>query len=423
MIGDARASAPMMKRVLVYSHDTFGLGNIRRMLEIARHLVAVDAHVNVLIISGSPMLHAFRIPARIDYLKLPCLSRSISGDYGVKFLELGYGETVQMRSNLIVSAVRDFQPDLILVDKKPLGVDNELAAALAAARSSPRPPRLVLLLRDILDAPEITISIWGKHHYHELIDALYDDVLVVGTPEIFDLAHEYSFPESTIAKLSYCGYIGRVRSPARRIDTRRSLGVTREKLVVVTVGGGEDGRLVMDAYLSGLALAPVPAGLRTLMVCGPEMAEAERREIQRRAAGLRDVTVREFSDDVMALMDAADLVVAMGGYNTVCEIMTLRKRAILVPRIRPVQEQWIRAERLALLGLARVIHPDHLTPGALIQAVHEELGRVNVHGSKLYRLDMRGLDRVADKLLGKMPARRRPEAPARPVDVPLRAAR
>ncbi|TLY79434.1 MAG: glycosyltransferase, partial [Gammaproteobacteria bacterium] len=58
--------------MLVYSHDTFGLGNIKRMLEISKHLVAAYGNVSVLIISGSPMLHAFRIPPRIDYIKLPC---------------------------------------------------------------------------------------------------------------------------------------------------------------------------------------------------------------------------------------------------------------------------------------------------------------------------------------------------------------
>jgi predicted glycosyltransferase len=411
------------KRLLVYSHDTFGLGNIRRMLAIARRLVEVDADVNVLIISGSPMLHAFRIPPRIDYLKLPCLSRSIGGDYGVRFLELDYAETVQMRSNLIASAVRDFQPDLILVDKKPLGVDNELEAALAHAhRAEPR-PRLVLLLRDILDSPESTVPIWSRHGYHDLIADLYDEVLVVGSPEIFDVAREYAFPPSTVAKLCYCGYIGRARGRTRRAETRRALGVGREKLVVVTVGGGEDGRFVMASYLAGLVLEPDRDGMRTVMVCGPEMPERERREVRRRAAGLRDVTVLEFSDDIMALLEAADLVVAMGGYNTVCEIMSARKRAILIPRIKPVQEQWIRAERLARHGLARVIHPDRLTPLALIRAVHEELARGHVHGGKLYRLDMRGLDRVAGRLLGTRSAESRPALATLPVGLRLGAAR
>ncbi len=393
----------MKKRVLVYSHDTFGLGNIRRMLEIARHLVEVDEDVNVLIVSGSPMLHAFRIPSRIDYLKLPCLARSIDGNYGVKFLEMGYTETIQMRSNLIVSVVRDFRPDLILVDKKPLGVDNELDAALRSTRNFRNPPKIVLLLRDILDSPEATIPVWDKHRYHDLIDTLYDHVLVVGSPEVFDMAKEYRFPKSTNAKLSYCGYIGRARSRVRRDDIRLSLGVTNGKLVVVTVGGGEDGRHVMTNYLAGLAMLPPTAAIKTLMVCGPEMSESGRGEIECIASGLTNVIVREFSDDVMGLIDAADLVVAMGGYNTVCEIMTLRKRAILIPRTRPVQEQWIRAERLAVLGLARVIHPDLLTPLCMIRTVYEELDRGNVHAGQMYRLDMNGLDRVAEAVLGNLP--------------------
>jgi len=54
---EACASAGV-KRILVYSHDTFGLGNIKRMLEISKHLVAAYTNVSVLIISGSPIVHA-----------------------------------------------------------------------------------------------------------------------------------------------------------------------------------------------------------------------------------------------------------------------------------------------------------------------------------------------------------------------------
>ena len=80
--------------------------------------------------TGSPMLHAFRIPARVDYVKLPCLARTRDGAYTVKYLSMNYQDTVKLRSNLILSTVLDFQPDLILVDKKPFGVGNELAATL-----------------------------------------------------------------------------------------------------------------------------------------------------------------------------------------------------------------------------------------------------------------------------------------------------
>src|SRR5262249_48818753 len=119
-----------LKRVLIYSHDTFGLGNVRRMLEIARHLVETSPEVTVLLLTGSPMLHAFRIPARIDYVKLPCLARDTGGRYSARSLPLDLEGLVRLRANLIKSAVTDFAPDLVLVDKKPFGVADELAGAL-----------------------------------------------------------------------------------------------------------------------------------------------------------------------------------------------------------------------------------------------------------------------------------------------------
>ena len=148
-----------MKRILVYSHDTFGLGNIRRMLEISKHLAAADPDVSILIISGSPMLHAFRIPERIDYIKLPCLTRTTRGGYEVKFLQSSYEDIMRLRANIILSAGLDFAPDLILVDKKPFGVSNELAPVFDLVRRRLQRPKMVLLLRDILDSAEATSQV------------------------------------------------------------------------------------------------------------------------------------------------------------------------------------------------------------------------------------------------------------------------
>ena len=46
-------------RVLMYSHDTFGLGHLRRCRTIAHALVEKFKGVQVLIISGSPIAGAF----------------------------------------------------------------------------------------------------------------------------------------------------------------------------------------------------------------------------------------------------------------------------------------------------------------------------------------------------------------------------
>jgi len=401
-----------VKRILIYSHDTFGLGNIRRMLEVARHLVQASSDVSVLVITGSPMLHAFRIPERIDYVKLPCLSRDVHGRYGARSLPLSLDATVRLRANLIRSTIADFEPDLILVDKKPFGVEDELAGALADLPARMMRPRLVLLLRDILDSPEATVPIWRKNGYFEAITGWYDQVLVVGCPEVYDLRHEYDFPPFAAAKVQFCGYIAREPGRHGRAATRAALGVTaREPLVLVTPGGGMDGQGLVT---TALAMAKGwDDGPRVHVVCGPEMDEAQRRLAHDAAAGLPHLTVQDFSDDMMSLQAAADVVLAMGGYNTVCELLTLRRRAVLVPRIKPGVEQCIRAERMAALGLVRMVHPDGLTPRTLREAVQVELDALGRGESPpaLRRLD--GLEQVTRSLfeqIGHVPASALPPA-------------
>lgn len=406
------------KRVLVYSHDTFGLGNIRRMLEISRHLVESDPDMSVLIITGSPMLHAFRIPPRIDYVKLPCLSRNVEGAYAPKFLDISVDQGAKLRANLIRSAVLDFSPDLILVDKKPFGVCDELASTFAALPSLPKRPRLVLLLRDILDSPEETTRVWRKNHYHEAIAAYYDEVLVVGTPDVFDLAREYAFPPLAAAKVNYCGYIARRRSTRSRDEMRRQLGIgDKQKLILVTPGGGEDGYALLRDYLAGLDLGE-RRGAHSLVLCGPEMDEQQRRHLVEAAQGRDDLSVQSFSDDMMSLIDAADLVVCMGGYNTVCEVLTLKKRAIVVPRVKPVQEQWIRAERLARRGLLRAIHPAQLTPALLAATVTEELAALAKPRRQVPGLAMDGLAQVAAAIDAQLRPERVRREHVRPVEQP-----
>ncbi len=415
-----------MKRILVYSHDTFGLGNIRRMLEVSRHLVQSSADVAVLVITGSPMLHAFRIPDRIDYVKLPCLARDTAGRYGARTLPISLEETVRMRANLIRSAIADFAPDLILVDKKPFGVEDELAGALQALPGAAKRPKLVLLLRDILDSAESTSRVWRKNGYFDAISTWYDQVLVVGCPEVYDLRREYDFPPFAAAKVNFCGYIAREPGRQSRAAVRRTLGVSEgEPLLLVTPGGGEDGGALVTTALASLAAMPAAQRPRSHVVCGPEMGEARRAAIHQAAAAIDGVSVQDFCDDMMSLMDGADLVLAMGGYNTVCELLTLRKRALLVPRVKPGVEQYLRAERMAALGYVRMLHPDLLGAATLAAALQAELTAWSARQqpTALRRLD--GLQRVTAALFDLLDHRAAPPGgePARATPRPSRAAR
>ena len=361
-------------KLMVYSHDAFGLGNIRRMLAICQSLIRTLPDASILVVSGSPAVHSLRLPAGVDYIKLPCIGRDQFGQLKARFLDLQTDEMVKLRSSLILAAAASFKPDLLLVDKKPTGLKGELQETLNHLRSCSPYTKRVLLIRDILDSPEATIDQWRQQGYYDQAELLYDQLWVVGSPDIFDLRQEYNFSQRLARKVRFCGYIRREPGLTSRSEMRQALGIQPDQpLVLVTPGGGGDGYHLVDTYLSGLAALPPHLRPKSLIISGPEMPCTQQQQLVERANTLPEAHIQEFTDDMMSYMDAADLVVSMGGYNTVGEILTLRKSAIVVPRIKPVEEQWIRAKRMAALNLFRAIHPDSLTPHGLMAAVLEKL--------------------------------------------------
>ena len=385
-----------MPRILVYSHDTFGLGNIRRMLRISEALVERDPDSSVLLLTGSPMLHAFRLPPHIDYVKLPCLARDVDGNYGVKHLNMEFDHAVRMRSSLILSAASDFEPDIILIDKKPLGVAGELAPMLELFSKRENRVPIYLLLRDILDTAHATRKVWEANDYHGAIARHYDGVLVVGEPYIFDLAEVYQFPAATREKLRYCGYIDRARK-ANMDNPPPATGV-RQK-VLIHAGGGQDGIPLIEAAIGALQLAGDNRDFDCHVIGGPEMNHVLLEKLGDAAQRIEGVKWSNFSDNMGREIATAQLVVAMGGYNSVCEILSYRKRSIIVPRSRPVREQRIRAEAMSRHGLLKMIPEELLSPRLLLNEIEHELAKANVSSCKLARLSFRGLDEICDLLL------------------------
>jgi predicted glycosyltransferase len=385
-----------MTRILVYSHDTFGLGNIRRMVRIAEALAAQDPDVSVLLLTGSPMLHAFRLPPRIDYVKLPCLARDTNGDYGVKHLDMAFNDAVRMRASLILSAASDFDPDIILIDKKPLGVAGELGSMLELMSRRWRPPSIHLLLRDILDTPEATRRVWEDNDYHGAIERFYDSVMVVGEASVFDLAEAYAFPAKTRAKLFYCGYINR----ADPTHAARPAGAADSgQRVLIHAGGGQDGVALMEAAIDAIRLAGSDHHISWSIVGGPELPAPHRERLSRAAMTLPAVEWIDFSDAMGERITAANLVISMGGYNSVCEILSYQKRAIIVPRSVPVREQRIRAEAMDALGLLRMLPLEELSPQRLLREALLELSMDNVVNSRTARIRFTGLDTICQRLL------------------------
>lgn len=374
-------------RVLLYSHDTFGLGNIRRTLLLAQEVIDQYPRAAVLLITGSQVIHSFRIPEGVDYIKLPCLDRIDAERYESRFLVECSEAVKRTRSAIIEKTVLGFAPNLIIVDKRPAGVDGELAETLRALRTRNFPTRLVLGMRDILDEPRKTRETLKNNRSFEVIRDYYDEVWIYGSQSIFDTVREYKFPDDIARITHYCGYLKRPT-----IVTNRNDGPPH---VLVTTGGGGDGSRMIHAYLEGLSNLPRNVALKSTIVFGPQMPADTRAQLTARFDYLTDVEFREFEPDLTGLYAQADLVVSMAGYNTVCELLSFGRNAILVPRAEPVKEQLIRARLLEAAGLFEMVEPDELSPETLIAKVLNGLK----HAADLpVRIDLQGLPRIRERI-------------------------
>jgi len=386
-------------RIAIYSHDTFGVGNIRRVLAICRHLNHSIPEASILIVTGSPMLQSFRIPEGIDYIKLPCLKRDEEGNLAPRCLRhLELKDVVDARRDLLFAAIRAFRPDLLLVDKKPAGLCGELMTSIVDLKLSRPRAKIILVLRDILDSPSQTHAVWKEQRHAELVEAYYDHVLVLGTRDVFDVCAEYQLPRAVRRRVEFCGYIRREPSAVTRAEMRHEWGIAEfEPLVLVTTGGGEDGYELIRNYILGLRTLSQERQPWSVVITGPELRADRQSDIRNMVAFHPRLKVVEFTDDMMAALNAADVVVSMAGYNTICEILSLGKHAVVVPRTRPVAEQWIRAERMSSRGLFRALHPNDVTPALLMDEVSTELAEVRAGvNPQAVDIDMNALPRIAD---------------------------
>ncbi|HEX7332971.1 MAG TPA: glycosyltransferase [Pyrinomonadaceae bacterium] len=373
-------------KILLYSHDTFGLGNIRRTLLLAEELRNQYERAAILIVTGSPMIQSFRIPAGVDYVKLPCLDRTDSERYEPRFLQQCADEVKRTRSAILRNAVLGFDPDLMIVDKRAAGVDGELLPALRALKESGSLAKLVLGVRDILDTPERTRASLKNSGSFDIIEEFYDEVWIYGSRGIFDAVEEYDFPDSVARITHFCGYLKRpTTQPARDAGPPH---------VLVTTGGGGDGLALIHTYLEGLAELPRSTALRTTVVFGPQMSAGDRQGLLKQFGYLADVSFLDFEADLAERYAAADLVVSLAGYNTVCELLSFAQRAILVPRAEPVQEQLIRARLLAAKGYFDLVEPEELKPDILIARV---LSALKPTLTVVPPLDLDGLPRVMQR--------------------------
>ncbi len=404
-------------RIAMYSHDTYGLGHLTRTTRIARRLVAALPGSSVLILSGSPIAHRFSFPQGVDYIKIPSVVKAGPEYYVARELGISNRRIRRMRAQLIHDAVEQFRPHLLLVDNVPLGMRGELWPTLRRLRQHHPATRIHLNLRDVLDDPRPILSTWRQMEIPHILDAYYDAIHVFGCRDLFDAVAAYGLPPE---KTRHLGYI-RAEADETQPPQAPPPPDPDRHTVLVTIGGGGDGDDIVRVVLELQAALGRRSPFQFRIVSGPLMDGGKRQELAARCTDLPGVSLHTYVEGLPGWMASSDLVLAMGGYNTLCEILSTAQRAVIVPRAHPRQEQLLRARLFERQKWVRVVDPRELSPqtlsAALDQALSDAPARLHEAQTRLTGLDE--LARELEPLLRK-PANgtartsKRPRPAARP---------
>ncbi len=401
VVAGCRPYLRRMTRVLFYSHDTYGLGHLRRCLRIATSLIATGAARNVLIASGSPQASSFDLGAGIDVLKMPAVTKDADGGYRSRTLGLDLADTVRIRGEIVWSAVVGFRPDVFMVDHAPLGMAGELLPTLDRLGSLSERPLMVFGMRDIVDQAAKVDADWTASGVWEALAGVYDGVLVYGDAAVLTTAQELRLRQRIPISVEHVGY---VTPPGW--ETVRPGPPRRMPSIVVTTGGGGDGLPVMEAYTRFLERSPIAGRIRSVVVTGPFMAGGPVGGlVERLAATEKPVDLIRFSDRMETLLSTADGAVTMAGYNTVAELLAYGLPAMLVPRRIPRAEQWLRATRIASVADLTPVAAEDVTVEHFEQYAEDLLTRPE---RRELQLDLDGSRAVGGALrrlmAGTMPA-------------------
>lgn len=374
-------------KVLMYSHDTFGLGHLRRSRTIAHALVDHFPRMEVSIISGSPVVDAFWFHERVNYIQIPAAKKLSNGEYSSGNSSHSLEDTLAARETIIRAAAQRLRPDMVIVDKEPLGLGREMLPTLRWLKS--QGTIAVLGLRDVLDGPELLQVEWERKQNSAFTEEIYDEIWIYGPGSFYNPLSSIELNEETQAQTRYTGFLARSLPPTDD-GTANRFGTG---YILVTAGGGGDGYDLMAAALKAVRKRPDSTD-RYLFVLGPFMTERQRFEITARASLVPNVEVVDFHVNVETLVANASAIVGMCGYNTFCEVMSFDKKALFVPRTAPRREQSIRAHRAAEFGWVDVIDIEEAQNPSKFLAAIDRLKRNPPPSEAVARPDLDGLSRI-----------------------------
>ncbi|MEO1005166.1 MAG: glycosyltransferase [Cyanobacteria bacterium J06638_38] len=383
----------IVKKIMFYCQYLAGMGHLVRSTEIIRSLVK---DFEVCLIHGGQLVPGFEFPQAVRIVHLPAVWEC---DNQLKPVDsfLTMEEVKIRRTEKILTTLAEFQPDCIITECFPFGkqkIKFELLPMLKQAQSEDRQITIVCSLRDLIMTQGMSSEarIQRQQKVCQLINRYYDLVLFHGDSKLLSLEDSFPPVDNLNCEVYYTGYV----APA----LNATLGLHQsEQVIVASVGGGRHGYPLLEGILAASPILKKSLPHKIHCFAGPFMAESEFAQLQQAAAETDNAIIHRFTPSLTEYLQKADLSVSLGGYNTVMNILKTKVRALLLPSLSEHQadEQSIRAEKLAELGIIGLLHREDLEPKILAEKIISYLkqepsqNNFDLEGAKITSLKLQEL--------------------------------
>lgn len=370
-----------MPRILYYCQSLVGIGHLSASLRVAEQLLAQGAEVD-LVQGGLDALSGIDHP-RFRRLKLPTLLHD-SGDGGlVDPDEQRHPDAVWPERARAIEAFLRGRYDAIVVEFWPFGrrrFKGEITRLFAAVRARGGPVPVFTSVREVLvprpiDAERRMVASVKKHIHTVFVRG---DPSVVRLHDTFSLAHEI---EDQLV------HTGCIAPPAPDSPA------VRQPLVLVSQGGGNVGRELLEAAIDAAALLP---RLSFVLAAGARATPAELQALRARVCS-GNVEVVPFLADFPQRVAHAALSISLGGDNTLLEVLAARTPALAYP-YQANPEQGIRIAKFAAKGLVHALAPADLEPARLATRIEQALAAPY----PTHRLAMDGARVTSERILAAL---------------------
>lgn len=363
-----------MKKVMFYCQHVLGMGHFMRSMTLVQGLVN---EFQVCFLNGGEIVPGFSFPASVEVVNLPPLK----SDATFKTIRAADGqcmaEITATRTERLLAEFERFQPDLVIIELFPFGRKKfafELGPLLARIRLKGGLTKVVCSLRDILVSRPDQARYEGQ--VCDLMNRYFDALLIHADPRLQRLEETFSRVNDLQVDTHYTGYVVQP-IPTLTAFNEEALDFppqTGDPFILASIGGGRVGFELLLATVKASAIIRQTLPHQILIFTGPYLPDEQFLDLQREVAPASHITLRRYTTNFVSYMAAADLSISMAGYNTCMNILTTGTRALVLPFTGGQNnEQTIRANKLASLGIVGVIQPDELHPSRLAEKIVQHL--------------------------------------------------